>query len=80
MIPSSAQPSPSPQASFPVEDISNQISEETSELYSHDSPVIKVGRKTNMHKREASARKEIELGKQTTLDQISREEMRHMRK
>jgi hypothetical protein len=63
-----------------MEDISDQSSEETSESDSHDSPVRKVGRKTNLHKREASSRKEIELGKQTTLDQISRKETRQTRK
>jgi hypothetical protein len=63
-----------------VEDISDQISEETSESDSHDSLVRKVGRKTYLHKREASARMEIKLGKQTTLDQIYRKETRKTRK
>jgi hypothetical protein len=78
-IPPSAPPSPSHPASLPEDEDPEQSSEEESDSDAHASPIRKVGRKSNLHKREASARKEIELGKQTTLDQLTRKEARQTR-
>jgi hypothetical protein len=78
-IPPSAPPSPPHPSSLPEDGDLEQISEEDSGSDTHDSPIRKVGRKSNLHKREASARKEIELGKQTTLDQHARKETRQTR-
>jgi hypothetical protein len=74
-IPPSALPSPhspSHPNSLPEDEYLEKISKEESNLDTHASPIRKFGRKSNLHKREASAKKEIEIGKQTTLDQHAR--------
>jgi hypothetical protein len=75
----SAPPSPHNPTSYPEDEEIDQSSEDGSDSDTHDSPIRKVGRKSNLHRREASARKEIELGKQTTLDQHTKKETRQTR-
>jgi hypothetical protein len=75
----SAPPSPHNPTYHPEDEEIDQSSEDVLDSDTHDSSIRKLGRKLNLHKWEALARKEIELGKQTTLDQHTKKETRRTR-